>query len=701
MGDQPQRLPDWALAPIDSFLDDVPEKTIRQLIAMLIGAGLIFSAVAFFALPDGTPIAIQARVGTSVQAVGGVWAWFGRPILAIRLVVAATWLLGAFSMFLTDGGTSAGSGNFLVASLLSCFVLGLRSSVIVIAASLITSAAALRLEITGGLPAGGQTSPLLLQWLSNTTTYAVAVCILWLSMNSTRQALSRARKSESMHRLVAEHTDEFVWSMRSDGKFIYASPSVERIFGWTPEEMLERRAEQNQLVGDAPDVAALIQDTIARGENTLRYEGQQLDRNDEPTWCEFAVTLVLDESGEMVGLNGVTRDITERVRNEKKRLELEEQFRQSQKMEAIGRLAGGIAHDFNNYLTVILGNAELLGEDLDAKEGSPVREIEEAAVRSSELTRQLLAYSRKQVMQPVVLDMNRLIRDADRLFRRVLGEDIEIETASADGLGRIKVDPAQLDQVILNLAVNARQAMPDGGKLTIETGNVYVDAELADRLFGVEPGPYVMLAVSDTGVGMDQETIDQIFDPFFTTRPGTGTGLGLSTVHGIVSQSGGAIRAYSEVGEGTTFRIYLPRVSEESDAIRDPAPRTASDAHPLDMTVMVVEDQESVGRVIASMLEPRGCRVLLVSTGEESLELASERYEEIDLVITDLVLPGMNGAEVGAALRERHALPVLYMSGFTENGIVHRGMLDPGHVLLQKPFTSKHLFRKIEEVLGN
>lgn len=699
---QSRRLPDWAVAPSPSAGDLlVSDRTIQQLVKALFLAGLLFSALAFVMLDDAKGLVLQSAFGTLLMAAGGLGAWMGHPRFAAAWIVGVIWLTGVTSAVLTAGGIAAGSASFLIATLLAAFMHGLRAAALLAIVSMAVGSAGLWFEIQGLLTAQITTADPQIHWLLHTVTYGPAVVVLLMSTSSTRAALLRANESESVYRLVAEKTDEFAWSLDREGRYLYASPSVERIFGWTPEEMLERRAHTQELPGDSPDVPRLLKDALARNETRLRFESQVLDKSGEAIWCEHDVTLVLDADAEWIGLNGITRDISKRVRAEQKRIELEEQFRQSQKMEAIGRLAGGIAHDFNNYLMVILGNAEILAEDLDAQTGSPIREIEEAALRSSELTRQLLAFSRKQVLQPAVVDLNDMVRRADRLLRRVLGEDIRIETISAPELGRVKVDPAQLDQVILNLAINAREAMPGGGRLIIETGNVYLDEEFANQNIGVQAGPYVMLAVSDTGVGMDAETLQQIFDPFFTTRPGTGTGLGLSTVHGIVTQSEGAIRAESVPGEGTTFRIYLPRESDAADGLAGAEQKTAEAPSEMNLTVLVVEDQEMVRGVISSMLEPLGCCVLPTRTGEEALEVARARHDEIDLVITDLVLPGANGAEIGATMRNEFSLPVLYMSGFTDHNIIHSGLLEPGYVLLHKPFTSKDLLQKIGQITSS
>jgi signal transduction histidine kinase len=379
----------------------------------------------------------------------------------------------------------------------------------------------------------------------------------------------------------------------------------------------------------------------------------------------------------------------------------QDQLRQAQKMEAVGRLAGGVAHDFNNLLTAITGYSDLLMSDL--AEGDPRRadleQIKHAADRAAGLTRQLLAFSRRQVLQPRVLDLNVVITDVEKMLRRVIGEDIDLVTIPGSALGRVKADPGQLDQVILNLAVNARDAMPEGGKLTIETANVELDGAYALRHIAVRPGPYVMLAVSDTGCGMDAEILARLFEPFFTTKEvGKGTGLGLATVYGIVTQSGGSISVYSEPGRGTTFKMYLPRVKEAVETrvvVASPdTPVRGSE------TILVVEDEEAVRSLARLVLERKGYTVLEARHGTEALRV-SERHEgPIALVLTDLVMPGLGGRELAGRLATvRPDTKVLYMSGYTDNAIVHQGVLDAGAAFLSKPFTPDALARKVREVL--
>ncbi len=385
-----------------------------------------------------------------------------------------------------------------------------------------------------------------------------------------------------------------------------------------------------------------------------------------------------------------------------RRKELEGQLIQAQKMEAVGRLAGGVAHDFNNLLTVILGYNEMLRDMVKSDESALdfVQEMQRAAERASALTNQLLAFSRRQLSVPRVLDLNELVRRVDKMLRRIIGEDIELTIWLAEGLGRVKADPSHIDQVILNLAVNSRDAMPHGGKLTIETANVELTEEYAESHLGVTPGPYVMLAVSDTGTGMDAVTRAHLFEPFFTTKEkGKGTGLGLSIVYGIVKQNGGEIMVYSEPGQGAVFKIYLPVVQEEVESSEAEGPDATPGARAA--TILLVEDEDQVRNLTRAMLARQGHRILDTGSATEALELAVQSGEAIDMVLTDIVMPRMNGVELAAALKERlPQIKVLFMSGYTDEAVVRHGILAVGAPFLQKPFTASALRAKINEVLG-
>ena len=381
----------------------------------------------------------------------------------------------------------------------------------------------------------------------------------------------------------------------------------------------------------------------------------------------------------------------------------EEQLRQWQRVEAIGRLAGGVAHDFNNLLMTILGCSELLLRDFDPQDPrrEEVEEIRRAAQRATSLTHQLLAFGRRQVLQPQVLGLNEIVENMNRMLRRLIGEDIQLLILLSPALWPVKVDPGQMEQVIMNLVVNARDAMPAGGRLTIETANVNLDDAYAQRHISVKPGAYVMLAVTDTGCGMDAQTQSHLFEPFFTTKEkGKGTGLGLSTVYGIIKQSGGNIWAYSEIGKGSSFKVYLPRVEEARTAY--PQKPIAVSPQEGTETILLVEDEDAVRVMISRILRSKGYKVLEARHGQEAIQICGHHRGPVHLMVTDVVMPQMSGRELADRLTPlRPEMRLLYMSGYPDNAIVQHGVLDPGTAFLQKPFTLDALEGKVRELLDS
>ena len=406
---------------------------------------------------------------------------------------------------------------------------------------------------------------------------------------------------------------------------------------------------------------------------------------------------LVDANGRADQVLVVSTDITERRR-------LGEQLLQSQKMEAVGQLAGGVAHDFNNLLTVITSYSALLLGDL--AEGDPrredVTEIKQAADRAAGLTRQLLAFSRKQVLQPRMLDLNQVVAGTEKMLRRLIGEDIDLVTVEGSNLGLVHADAGQIEQVIVNLAVNARDAMPGGGRLTIETANVELAADVASRRLDTRAGAYVMLAVTDTGTGIPSDALPHIFEPFFTTKErGKGTGLGLATVHGIVKQSGGDVWLYSEPGQGTTFKVYLPLMEGDASTVAPEGARRAVAPRGTE-TVLLVEDDAALRQLARRVLEGQGYVVVEATNGRHALEACDGYSGRIDLVLTDVVMPELGGRAVAERLAERWpSVRLLYMSGYTDDDVVRRGVLDTRAAFLQKPFTPEVLARKVREVLDS
>jgi two-component system cell cycle sensor histidine kinase/response regulator CckA len=435
--------------------------------------------------------------------------------------------------------------------------------------------------------------------------------------------------------------------------------------------------------------------------NTFERTYRRKDGTTLPVLVEERV--IRDKENQIIGIRSTVEDITERRRTEEALRKSEEQLRQWQRVEAIGRLAGGVAHDFNNLLMTIKGCSELLLGAFDRRDPrrEEVDEILKAADRATSLTRQLLAFGRRQVLQPQVLDLNAVVMNMDKMLRRLIGEDVQLITCLDPNLWSVKVDPGMIEQVIMNLAVNSRDAMPSGGKLTIETTNVTHDENYASHHVSVKPGFYVMLAISDTGCGMDKETQSHLFEPFFTTKEtGKGTGLGLSTVYGIIKQSGGNVWAYSEPGLGTTFKIYLPQVEKGAKAYRPRLKPKEAGAAGGTETILLVEDEEAVRSMVSKVLQNRGYTVLEARHGNEAVEV-SERYEgSINLMVTDVVMPQMSGRELAERLTTlRPKMHVLYMSGYPDNTIVQHGVLEPGTSFLQKPFTISALETKVREIL--
>jgi len=395
----------------------------------------------------------------------------------------------------------------------------------------------------------------------------------------------------------------------------------------------------------------------------------------------------------------VERELAGADRRKEHRL-VEKQLHQMEKFESLGKLAGGIAHDFNNLLGVIIGYSELLLDSAAFNDHSrgQITEIKKAADRAATLTRQLLAFSRKQVLEPRVIDVNALVSDMSRMFQRVIGEDIRLTTVPAPDLGPVLADPAQIEQVLMNLVVNARDAMPKGGQLTIETSNIELDESYVATHPGARPGPCVLLAVSDTGTGMDAATQRKVFEPFFTTKE-NGTGLGLSTVYGIVKQSGGSIWVYSELGKGTTFKVYLARITEPVRTIREQISVAASGGNE---TILLVEDALSLRAVTATFLRGGGYQVLEAGGGKEAMAMIEQRKELVHLLLTDVVMPGMSGVDLARQLRQHDPrLKVLFISGYTDDALVRHGVLDAGYFILSKPFSRNALLSKVRTVLDS
>ncbi len=488
--------------------------------------------------------------------------------------------------------------------------------------------------------------------------------------------------------------------MHCEGRIVFTNPAGARLVGATsPQEVVGQHVRE--IVHPASRIA--VTDRIRRllaGEQGLYPVEEVYVRRDGSSVPVEVVAVPLTFNGKPA-VQAIVTDLTERKRAEEDQRTLELQFRTAQKMEAVGRLAGGVAHDFNNLLAVILAYGGFARDALS--EGNPTRgDVEQilgAGRRAASLTRQLLAFSRKQVLEPMVLDLNRVAADLQKMLNRLIGEDIRLVQLLAPDIGRVRADPGQLEQVIMNLVVNARDAMPDGGRLTIETANVEIEEAYAGRHEAVPPGSYVQLAISDTGCGMDERTMEKLFEPFFTTKEkGKGTGLGLSTVYGIVKQSGGKIAVHSEPGKGTTFNVYLPRVHDEPSPMEAHRDREVPPVG--NETILVVEDETAVRELAARMLRAAGFAVLTAENGDEALLASGHHQGEIHLLLTDVVMPGMSGRLLAERLAElRPGVRVLYMSGYTDDAIIHHGVLKPGTRFIGKPFSAAELARRVRDSL--
>jgi two-component system, cell cycle sensor histidine kinase and response regulator CckA len=518
--------------------------------------------------------------------------------------------------------------------------------------------------------------------------------VVYQQLQITRMR-QRLVEREEFFQLISENVIDMIAVVDSNGKRVYNSPSYQRILGYGPDE-LEATSSFEQV---HPDDRQIVVDAAAEARRT--GAGRRIEyrmRHKDGRWIilESTASPVINAKGEVENLVIVNRDISERRR-------LEEQLRQSQKMDAIGRLSGGVAHDFNNLLGVIIGYAEILQERIPESDQmrAPVDQIIKAGNRASSLTKQLLAFSRQQVLEPKILLLNAVVSDTEKMLRRLIGEDIELLTSLDSSLGKIRADQGQIEQVIMNLVVNARDAMPEGGRLVIETTNFEIDDEFVRRYaYPVLPGAYILLTVSDNGIGMDTATQQRIFEPFFTTKEkGKGTGLGLSLVYGVVKQSGGYIDVVSARGKGTTFNIYLPRVQQDTVETKIIGPD-----HPEELrgteTILLAEDEDTLRALTRHLLELYGYRVLEACDGNQAMRLSGQTSDEIHLLLTDVVMPGINGRILADQLKQKRPdVKVVFMSGYTGQRVGEKEILEPGSLFLQKPFTREGLARKVREAL--
>ncbi len=497
-------------------------------------------------------------------------------------------------------------------------------------------------------------------------------------------------------RAMVEACPDVVTILDRSGVVRYENPAVARVLGYGPQELVGKNAIEMVHPDDVPGVTAALA-RVADGQGpTTPLEFRFRHRDGSWRVLEGVAQALPDDGGDAV-CAVYTRDVGERTR-------LEDHRRQAHKMEAVAKLAGGVAYDFNNLLTIVVGRSELVLSRLPHDDAirRNVELIQKTAARAASLTRQLLAFSRRQLLAPKVVDLSALLGAMEPMLRRLIGGHIELAMLPGATIGRVTVDPGQVEQIVMNLAVNARDAMPDGGRLVIETGDVELDEAYARRNPGARPGPYVMVSVADTGSGMDSETQAHVFEPFFTTKElGKGTGLGLSTVYGMVKQSNGYIALESEPGEGSTFRIYFPRVADGTPVPFEPdrpEPASLSGSE----TILLVEDEEGVRELVAETLYSQGYHVIEAPHGGQALAVCEQYRGPIDLMLTDVVMPQMSGRELAERARPlRPGMKVMFVSGYTDISIVHHGILDAHAAFLPKPFTPDALARKVREVLDS
>jgi PAS domain S-box-containing protein len=519
------------------------------------------------------------------------------------------------------------------------------------------------------------------------------------------QAENERKQSDERFRLLVEGVRDYAsFVVDLDGRVAHWNSGAASVAGFEASEIVGQPISAFYPKADRENGVPETHLETARRGGRVEHEGWQVRKDGSKFWASVTISAIRSADGTIADFVQMTRDLTERRHAAEALRRTEDQLRQAQKLEAIGSLAGGIAHDFNNVLSVIISCTTLVLDDL--KPGDPLRteleEVKKAADRAVSLTRQLLAFSRKQLLQPRVLDLNQVVNGMRSLLTRLLGESVQLTLLTDRQLGRIHADPGQIEQILMNLIVNARDAMPDGGKVIVETCSVRLDEAYAAQHVEVTPGDYVMLAVTDTGIGMDKEIQSRIFEPFFTTKePGRGTGLGLATVFGIVKQSEGHIWVYSEPGKGTTFKIHFPRTARTPDGMISEPPAAPATLQGNE-TILLVEDEDQVRTVMRTILRRQGYNVLEAQNGGEAFLICEDFTAKIHLLITDVVMPRMSGRVLVERLASlRPDLKVLYVSGYTENSVVHHGVLEAGIAFLQKPIMPDALARKVREVLDS
>jgi len=659
------------------------------------------------------PLSSQISAAMMVLVLIGLWLMMrsGRLRLASILYLSLSWIQESLAVFRWGGLHSPSLMSLFILVYIAGLLLGWPGVLAGIGLGVVTSLVALAAELRGTLPSPVAFIKPAYYLIAFLTNLILLTALVYLSNRGRAKALENARQELAERRRVEEERLKFelgiersadaIYMTDTEGKIVYVNPAFERMYGYAKDEVL---GSTPQLLKS--DVAAdfygqfwqtLLSKEVIAGESVNRAKDGRLLN------IEGSANPIVSEAGKIIGFLAIHRDVTERKRAEEEKAKLEDRLRQAHKMETIGQLAGGVAHDFNNLLSPILGYAELMLADLkpDDPQFSNVALIKGAAERAANLTRQLLSFSRKQMLDMKTLDLNRIVTDFERILRTTIREDIDLTLSLAPALGSIKGDISQVEQIILNLASNAQDALPAGGSIRIETANVQLDEEFCQAHPFVTSGPYVLLSICDSGIGMDRRTLQHIFEPFYTTKElGKGTGLGLATVYGIVKQHCGYILVASEPARGTVFQVYLPRVEERADH-KAPAPINESEKRGSE-TVVVVEDDVMVCNLACSILKKKGYNVIDVLGAEECLRILEKQHSAIDLLITDVIMPKMNGRELYERLAVTYpGLKVLYMSGYADNVISVHGVLEEGVHFIQKPFSVQALSSKVREVLDS
>lgn len=528
----------------------------------------------------------------------------------------------------------------------------------------------------------------------------ISVIGVHTDISERKKAEEQLVQSEEKYRDIFENAIEGIFQTTPDGHMVSANPALAKLFGYdSPEQMVKEVSSFAEQIYVHPEERGKLIEVQLKQNHVEGFEVEAYKKNKDIIWISINAHLIKDPDGKILYIEGTIFDITDRKKAEADKARLEEMLIHSQKIESVGRLAGGVAHDFNNLLTAILGNTEMAMRllDPDEKPYQRLTTVKKAAEGAAALTRQLLAFSRKQIIEPKVINLNELIEHISKVLITVIGENISLQIFPFKGLYPIKADPGYLEQIIINLAANARDAMPNGGNLIVETFNVLLDEKYCESHANVSPGEYVMMTITDTGCGMNKEILSHLYEPFFTTKE-KGTGLGLATVYGIVKQNGGVIEVYSEVNNGTAFKIYFPK------ALQDTSSAQLKDSGEIlpagNETILLVEDNEPVLEFIRDTLNILGYKVIVASSGEEAIHIAANYKDKIDLLMTDVILPGMNGrAAAEDIVAQKPALKVLYNSGYTAEVIDKHGILEQGLNFISKPFITQALAVKVREVL--